>query len=215
MKKVLWLIGFLFYTVFTAKAQELKVAAQAGLLLPKLDVEEIEKDLKKQEFKGSTGFQVGAAVHLRFNTIYLQVEPTYSRMGGKVELVKDGTSGNSRVEVSEKFAMSRFDVPMLLGARVGLGEVIGLRFNAGPMASLVLGNKSFRDDLNQAYNEVNKSIDSNDIKNFQVAYQAGVGVDVLKLALDVRYEGMFGDYVKTEFMKLSTKQFVIKLSYFF
>lgn len=213
MKKVCLLISF--FCVFFAKAQELKMGLQAGLLLPKLDVEEIEKDLKKQEFKGSTGFQAGAVVHLRFNSVYLQVEPTYSRMGGKVNLVKEASTGNQRIEVSEKFAMSRFDVPMLLGVRLGLGEVVGIRFNAGPMASLVLGNKSFRDDLNEAYNEVNKSIDSKDIKNFQVAYQAGVGVDVLKLALDVRYEGMFGDYVKTDFMKLSTKQFVIKASYFF
>jgi hypothetical protein len=99
--------------------------------------------------------------------------------------------------------------------------------NAGPMASFYLNNTSLKDDLTQAYQTINTTSeavknDDFDAKNFQFAYQAGVGVDITKFSLDVRYEGSFGDYLEGSgkakelgLSGLSTSQFVVKLGYFF
>jgi opacity protein-like surface antigen len=221
MKKTLLTIAAFLMLSIAAQAQEFKLGAQVGLLIPKLDLEKAQSSVNTQEFDGATGFQVGLAARLKFSTLYVQVEPTYSRIGGEVKLAKNSTS------VSEKFNSSRFDLPVMIGARFGIGEVFGVRINAGPMASFYLNNTSLQDDLKQAYQKINdtaQSVESDDFdaKNFQFAYQAGVGVDVTKFSLDVRYEGSFGDYLEgTGTAKelglsgLSTSQFVVKLGYFF
>ncbi|GAB4329416.1 MAG: hypothetical protein OHK0038_03420 [Flammeovirgaceae bacterium] len=221
MKKTLLTIAAFLMLGVVAQAQEFKLGAQAGLLIPKIDLEEAQASIDKQEYNGATGFQVGLAARLKLNAVYFQVEPTYSRIGGEVKLSRNNVS------TSEKFKNSRFDLPVMIGARFGIGEIIGIRINAGPMASFYLNNTSLKDDLKQAYEMINTTAeevqnDDFDAKNFQFAYQAGIGLDVTKFSLDVRYEGSFGEYLEGNgkakelgLSSLSTSQFVVKLGYFF
>lgn len=79
-----------------------------------------------------------------------------------------------------KVKLTSIDVPLLLGSKIGAFG-LGGRFYTGPMFSLAVNkNQSVGDDLG--------SIVHLNYKDQNIAWQFGVGLDVKKLSVDLRYE---------------------------
>lgn len=91
---------------------------------------------------------------------------------------KNVTINNNGIENKAKF--TSIDVPLLLGTKIGAMGVGG-RFYTGPMFSLAINkDQSVGDDLG-------KVIHLN-YKDQNLAWQFGVGLDVRKISVDLRYE---------------------------
>ena len=142
----------------------------------------------------SLGFAGG--VFFRFGrTFYVQPEILLSQKGGKFNVYKDGVQ-NSDGKVDVRF--SNLDVPVLFGVRVAKF----FRINVGPMASLRMSSNG---KIGDSFDDVTGDNSSTTFKNrLAYGYQAGVGIDLGRLSLDVRYEGNFTDVVKINFDNATT-----------
>jgi len=142
----------------------------------------------------SLGFAGG--VFFRFGrNFYMQPEVLLSQKGGKFNVYKDGVQ-NSDGKVDVRF--SNLDVPVLFGVRIAKF----FRINAGPMASLRMSSNG---KIGDSFDDVTGNNSNTTFKNrLAYGYQAGVGVDLGRLSLDVRYEGNFTDVVKINFDNATT-----------
>ncbi len=136
------------------------------------------------------GFDLG--LFARFgNKLYLQPELTYSFQSSKIEGISD--------EVDDfNVKTSTFDVPVLVGYKLldlGAGNI---RAFAGPNFSFVLGDNF--DELGDA-------------ASFNVGGQAGLGIDLLKLTIDVRYGYIFTNMADDSGVKVHNNAFMISLGW--
>ncbi|USJ37862.2 porin family protein [Dyadobacter fanqingshengii] len=141
----------------------------------------------------SLGFAGG--VFFRFGkTLYIQPEILLSQKGGKFNVYEDGVLNDGKVDVR----FSNLDVPVLFGVRIAKF----FRVNVGPMASLRL-NKNGK--IGDSFDDVTGGNSGAEFKNrLAFGYQAGVGLDLGRLSLDVRYEGNFTDVMKIQFDNATT-----------
>lgn len=117
--------------------------------------------------EGKTGYHVGFWGKLDFPKVYLRPELVYSKTKSSYTL--DGASND--------YDVSKLDMPVLLGYKL-LGP---LHIFAGPAFQYTLKN-----DLGD--------LDIQDVENdFSVGLNAGVGVNLGKVGLDVRYERGFSE----------------------
>ncbi len=122
---------------------------------------------------------------------YLQPELMVSSKGGKL-VVFESELFNTRKTID--YRSTYLDVPVLLGARIGKT----VRINAGPMATFLINeDKDFREN----FNEENEPAFSKAI----VGYQAGLGVDIGKVNLDLRYEGNLNDVFNIHYDNAQTE----------
>ncbi len=102
---------------------------------------------------------------LKFNVpvlpIYIQPEASYS------------FQKSINTDELKNVTIEKLDFPILVGAQMFSGKIIGLRINAGPVFNVS---------------------DSSDEKTQALRWTAGAGIDLLDhLTLDVRYHGRFKD----------------------
>lgn len=117
--------------------------------------------------EGKTGFHFGFWGKLDFPKIYLRPELVYSRTKSTYSV--DGNSND--------YDVSKLDAPVLLGYKL----VGPLHIFAGPAFQYTLSN-----DLGD--------LEVEDVKNdFTVGLNAGVGVNLGKVGVDVRYERGFSE----------------------
>ncbi len=127
---------------------------------------------------GVLGYQVGAWARVG-GAFYVQPEAYIGTKGSNFKF----STASGTVEEKQKF--TTLDVPLLLGTRIGV-EKANLRFMAGPAFQFNL------DDNSSAFNQ---AIDPDfyKTKDFVTNLQAGVGVDLGNLSLDLRYETSLQD----------------------
>lgn len=169
MKKPL---SFLLLTLLatTAHAQvPLTFGVKAGVNSNKL----INSYSSVTEQNARLGLMGGAFLRVG-GSFYVQPEVLFGQKGG--EALPEINLGNGIPAAVRR--INTLDVPVLLGKSFGVPLApVKFRLNAGPILSFPLWAKqdglNYRDRLNTA----------------TLGYQAGVGLDVLRLTLDVRYEG--------------------------
>jgi len=167
--KQLFIIAITFCTIGTVSAQEFSIGPKVGISQGNVEVN--GDGFSKGDSK--MGYHVGLFARLGGNALYLQPEVLYTNTGGEF---KESQGSN---EVSYKATFNRLDVPVLVGLKLG-----GLfRIQAGPVASFML-NSDVSHDLSNATLP--------DYKKSNLAYQAGIGVDVGNMILDLKYEGPLG-----------------------
>ena len=131
-----------------------------------------------EEGDAEFGLQYGVFARFKVPIIGLYAQPEILVSNSKTTI----TSGTQNVDLS----FNRVDVPVMLGGKVG-----PLRVNAGPVLSF----------LSSAESDVQGTIA--DIKdnysNTTVGFQAGVGLDISKLVIDLKYEGALGEKFSDQF----------------
>ncbi|MGB8492348.1 MAG: porin family protein [Bacteroidales bacterium] len=123
------------------------------------------------------GYHAGAFVRFSLLGFYLQPELLFASRTDEYKVVDVATS----VENFRRQKFNRLDIPVMVGVHLG-----PVRINAGPSARLLINSPSelvTDPDLKSRYNSLT------------FGYQAGLGVDILKLiTLDLRYEGSLQKY---------------------
>jgi len=120
----------------------------------------------------SLGFHIGAYSRLSFGMAYLQPELLFTSAGGEISINSD-----SKGKEIQNLKYNKIDVPILVGIKAG-GV---LRLQAGPTFSLLLSNAARNANT---FSEVKQNYN-----NATVGYQAGIGIDISKLSIDLKYEG--------------------------
>ena len=117
--------------------------------------------------EGKTGYHFGFWGKLDFPKVYLRPELVYSKTKSTYDVDGD----------SQDYDISKLDLPVLFGVKI----VGPLHVFAGPAFQYILKN-----DLGD--------LEVEDVENdFSVGLNAGVGVNLGKLGLDVRYERGFSE----------------------
>lgn len=168
MKRVL-ILGMLLFTVYSASAQ-FSLGPRVALTSSNLSLR--DNVVNVEEGDAEFGYQFGLFMRVKVPVvgIYVQPEVLFSSNSSTV------TSGTSNVDLS----FNRIDVPVMIGAKIG-----PMRINAGPSFSFLTSAES---DISGVVVDVKDNYSES-----SVGFQAGIGVDLLKFVIDLKYEGSFGE----------------------
>ena len=147
------------------------------------------------------GYHVGVFTRLGVAGLYLQPELYLGSKGNNFIKIED-TSGNE-VQANGKVRFTTLDLPLLIGTKIGPSK-LNLRFMAGPVASFVINENTTFDS---AYRNIS---DFGNYKKQNWAYQAGAGVDVGNMTVDLRYEGGLSNVSRSN--EYNQKQNLVHLS---
>ena len=179
-------ILFALVLLFAAQLQaQVKYGIRTGLSSVNLDKETIEESGVSLAIKdASYGFHIGVFVRGKLGEkFYIQPEALFnsSTVDFTVDELQSGIVGKV---LSEKYR--NLDVPVMIGYKLG-----PLRLEAGPTGHLYVASKSELEDELSGYTKK--------FNNLTLGYQAGVGLDLWKVLIDLRYEGNFtnfGDHMR-------------------
>jgi hypothetical protein len=189
MKKT-FLVLFLAVIGSASAYAQLQFGLKAGLSSSKVQLEDRivinGTDVESINTEGAQlGFHAGVFARLTLLGFFVQPEALFTSAGGKITAMPDATVQGAKEQVWN-LDYNKVDVPIMVGKSFG-----PLRLNVGPVFSFLLG-----DDVRDVGNLAN-TVEQN-YKNSVIGYQAGLGLDIGKLLLDLRYEGnlsKFGDSI--------------------
>ncbi len=165
MKRVLFIITFLFFSAVLFAQPAFDLGLKAGVNNSKIDF-----NVNDYSSESITKAHFGAFARIGWGRIFVQPEAYFSAKGGDLS--------SSIVQNVLSFDYSTFDVPMLLGFKIIKGGGIGLHAVAGPVFSFITSSSvSGSTDYNKGYFEDN-----------YMGVQYGLGVDVWFLTFDARME---------------------------
>lgn len=127
----------------------------------------------KADGTGWTG-TVFARVNIPRLPLYIQPELQYTNTTISIPMVTDNSGATEK--------HTSIDLPILLGAEFGLGGLASVRVNAGPVFA-VASEKGFGDLVEEDF--------MNAYKEPSMSWTAGLGVKVLSLIAEIRYNGNF------------------------
>jgi hypothetical protein len=115
------------------------------------------------------GWHAGVFTRFKLSLLYIQPELLISQSGGGINIDSAGTVTQGTL------TFNNLDIPVMVGVR--FAKI--LRVNAGPVFSFMLSNK-MSDNMSgwdQKY------------KSGTIGYQAGIGADLSRLLIDLKYQG--------------------------
>ncbi len=193
MKKLV-LLFVMAATVGLAKAElPLALGLKFGYVNSKYTIQNIKdfdfgEEYTYDDLKTDTknGFQFGAMSRVKFgDKFFLQPEAYYAMKKGSSTVSLKGVTTDDAT-VTQNLTLQNLDVPILLSYKLLDLKLAQINVFAGPMASFVMNKDVKVKSSDNNYDDF-KPEDTN-FKNAQWNAQFGVGVDVLMLSLDVRYE---------------------------
>lgn len=116
-----------------------------------------------------TGFQLGLWGRIGVAGFHIQPEAYYASKKAGIKLTEGNETGDA--------TFKSLDVPLLLGTRIGLGPV-GFRLQAGPVFSFAQKEKI----------SLSNVANFDDYKKTSTGIIGGIGADISKFTLDLRYE---------------------------
>ena len=181
MKKLIFIAIASFFLVQASEAQLFNYGIKGGVGFSSLTINDITNISSGSDVydlltgDGVTGYHLGMQSRVKIAMIFLQPELYWNAGGGTLEQVVDGGA----TEILE-VKWNRIDIPLLVGAKLG-----PVRLNIGPVGSLVVSESNDGSSADFDY-ELYQS-------TMNWGWQGGIGVELWKLSLDVRYEGSLSD----------------------
>ena len=149
---------------------QFNVGIKAGLNYSTIKAEEREIDKS-----GILGYNLGVWARLG-KSLYLQPELYLGSKGAELKFQETGSS----VEQSGKVKFTTLDLPVLLGTTIGFNS-LNLRLMAGPAFQFNL-------DTDESAFRQATDLDFYRYKDAVTNLQAGAGIDIGNLSVDLRYE---------------------------
>jgi hypothetical protein len=119
------------------------------------------------------GIHGGLYARLKLGPIYIQPELLFNTESYEYSVQDLGQSGVTQI-LNDRF--STFDLPIMVGLKAG-----PVRIQAGPIGTVLVSNNNQLETLTETYKR--------ELQNLTWGYQAGLGVDIGSVNLDLKYEG--------------------------
>lgn len=182
MKNIIFVLLSVFVVTFQVQAQ-VRFGFRGGLSTSQLNTETIEANGVSLAIKDANyGYHLGVFGRVKLNNHwYIQPEAVFNSTSVDFE-VTDFEDGFMGKVLTEKYR--HLDIPLMLGYKLG-----PLRLEAGPTGHVYVASKSELEEIGSYDRRFN---------DFNLGYQAGGGLDIWKITLDLRYEGnfeKFGDHM--------------------
>ncbi len=195
MKKLILSLSFILSIVISSYSQLFNVGIKAGYN-SSLSINDLSYNSQdfKDDFFGNTHF--GVFARLNFGKVYVQPEVLYTLQTKNYTV--DIASQNS--DITYDYKMRAIDIPLLLGYKVIDFKLINIRAFAGP---------KFRFDTNSSLKlkdfsgGVTADRVAQEVKSAKMGLEAGLGVDVLMLTFDVRYN-LIGNLAEAKWSELGS-----------
>lgn len=170
MKKLLLLSCFAVVMALSAQSQ-IKFGVRGAVTSSTVEADKVSAQGYTIESvnDAKVGFQIGVVSQIQIRKLFIQPELLLATSGGvlKVSDINGSRLNDQRI--------TKIDLPVLVGGKMG-----PLRLGVGPVASMVVKSKSELNDYDQFDDKFKKAT---------WGYQVGAGLDIWKLAFDVKYEG--------------------------
>lgn len=178
--------GMLSFFGASAQGDKFEIGLKAGVNLSHIRGEGggSFQSFWEDEATRTTGFTGGVYARIG-DGFFIQPELLISQKGGNFVDI---------VGIERSFKQTYLDVPILVGARV-LNTV---RVNAGPVATFLIN----RDD--SFLQQIGISQEDG-FRKALLGYQAGVGFDIKKIRVDLRYEGNINDVFNIDYNNQQTE----------
>jgi len=177
MKKILLVMAAMIIS-FNGFSQFFEIGPRFEVTSTKFQLKEVDavNQALIEEASRDLGYKVGLYSRLKIGSIYIQPEVLFTSTGGRIEYTEDINNITSQVI---DLSYNRIDVPIMLGKK--FGKVF--RFNLGPILTYTISDS---EDLPSQISELVQSYNDG-----VVGYQIGIGLDIKKIRLDVKYEGNY------------------------
>ena len=195
MKKLILISSLLLIGSITAMAQlpSFSLGIKGGA-----NYSQLKSDSDITDKNSILGYQLGIWTRVGVAGFYLQPEAYFGSKGGKIPIVfkPNGTE----VEADGEVKFTTLDVPILIGTKIGTNN-LNLRLMAGPVISFLVDQNT---DVNEVFDRLQG------YKDQALGLQAGAGVDLGNLSVDLRYEAGLSNISESE--KYNQKQNLFHLS---
>ena len=188
MKKSLLLIAVCFFALQSLQAQ-FKMGVRGGLST--MDVVPGEllitstdavKQLGISVNEANYGAHIGFFMQAKMGNFFIQPEVLFN--SNTVDYKVQDFTGPNTIEIIKSESFQNLDIPVMMGMKYG-----PIRLQGGPVAHVHLNSTSELFDI-EGYGQK--------FDEMTWGYQAGVGLDLWKLMIDLKYEGnfqKFGDHI--------------------
>jgi opacity protein-like surface antigen len=176
MKKSVLIIAAIIL-IHTAHAQFFQIGLKGGISSSKAQVDEAfsidNSTIQYNSGNAKLGWHIGLYTRIKISKLYIQPELLFSSTGGEIEVTEEGFS-TPEVAVID---LNKLDIPVM----VGFFLTKSFRIFAGPTFSYLISDEikgtALISDIKMNYN------------NATIGYQAGLGFDISRITIDLKYEG--------------------------
>jgi len=176
MKKYLLIIVAVLF-IHTARAQFFQIGLKGGISSSKTQVGELfsidNNDVNYNTGSAKLGWHVGLYTRIKISRFYIQPELLFASTGGEIEVTGQGISTPQLAEID----LNKLDVPVMAGFFL----TKSFRIFVGPTFSYLISDEikgtELISDIRQNY------------KKATIGYQAGLGLDISRFNIDLKYEG--------------------------
>lgn len=191
MQKKLGTLIILIALTIGVQAQIFQIGMRAGINRADVSANELlewDNDVEKKLTSGAEDYGYHLGLYTRFKVLglYIQPEALFTKLNTEV-VIDEYENGVPIGTDNARIAYTRLDFPILAGIKLG-----PVRVNAGPVASRVITNES-------------EGIDIDFQDGTFWGYQAGIGLDLWKILIDLKYEDAFNSQTNT--MTFAGRQF--------
>jgi hypothetical protein len=182
IKKICFLVLMVF-AVSSADAQDIfKYGFRFGGGTTSIDAEPQDVfdgvgSLKMTLGSAHFGIHVGGFARVTLGNIFIQPELLFNTKGHDYTVYN--LDGSVKDVLNDRF--SSLDIPIIIGYKFS-----SLRFQAGAIGSMTLTNSN---DLIDYFKEQEDVVST--LQGFNWGWQAGLGLDISKFMIDIKYEGNF------------------------
>lgn len=202
MKKTIITLLALIFSLSITLAQDLKLGIKAGL-----NVTNLKTDKSLFNSENNVGYVAGVWGRLGGNSFHFQPEAYFTSKNASINIPTD-QAATDFVKGDLKF--TNIDVPLLIGTKFPLGP-IKAKLQAGPLFSFVIDEK-------KSYGSNISDVSKEALTNYKDKFSSlvfGTGVDIAKIAVDLRYEYGLGNISKYEGEKQKLNLWTITVGYSF
>lgn len=183
MRKIAIITIIVLFFDLSAQAQLFTIGPKVGLTSTNVNI----RETAGAALAGTSelGYHAGLFSRITIAGFYIQPEAYFHGISGSYV---DTSTG---IDQDVEFNRNQIDVPILFGYKLA-GF---LRVNAGPVANFQVGDIRFnREDLSNT--SASQALDN--YRNNAFGFQAGVGLDISKITLDVRYQADFNSITQSQ-----------------
>ena len=168
MKKITTILLCFFITTNLTHARFLSVGPRIGVCISQIKVNPVQDNivLKALQQKDDQGYHIGFFTRFELFAWYFQHEVLLTGLGTKYK------ENNKTINLW----LTKLDIPAMLGL-----SLLGIaRVHFGPVFSMLVSAKEGDRDVTEYYNRIT------------AGWQGGLGFDIWKMAIDLKYEGALG-----------------------